>query len=433
METIDELLRLLRPVAGIDATRLWQWYNLAHDKKKKREIESILRLLGYTKARRDYKEEIRLPPPPVDRLTGEIEIGKVIYPDFPYAKLGLHPSELTKHMLIVGMTGTGKTNLVMQLLMQFARERIPFLIFDWKRNYSTLAGKPGFENLKVIKIADPDSDFTINPLIAPPGVNPKHWIGLIVDVLKDAFFVAHGPEYWFRKGLDEIYSSHGVYQGSKTFPTFNDLKRVLGKEYTRGREMLWMSSAKRVLAILTFSGVLGGLLNVKNHKGVDDLLGGQAVIEMDRLATIEKVFLSEAILLWIYHFMKAKGAKALNELRQVVVLEEAHHILSGNKERTVGEETIIETVIRMIREFGVGVVAVDQEPCKLSHSILSNTNTKMCMNLGSGKDMRIMAEAMNLTERERRYIDKLGVGEGIVKLKNRFVEPVYVRVAKVKD
>ncbi|MBN4081351.1 hypothetical protein JYT44_03195 [Caldithrix abyssi] len=56
-----------------------------------------------------------------------------------------------------------------------------------------------------------------------------------------------------------------------------------------------------------------------------------------------------------------------------------------------------------------------------------NLTHKSVLNLGSGDDILTMARAMNMTDQEKRFIDKLKVGHGIVKLKVRFDEPIHVR------
>jgi len=254
-------------------------------------------------------------------------------------------------------------------------------------------------------------------------------MALLVDVIKHSFFVAHGPEYFLRKGIDELYERFKVYEGSETYPTFSDLEKVLRKEYVKGREMLWMSSTKRVLAALTFSGLLGEVLDVRIQPQIEKFLGDQVVFELDNLASLEKTFFVEALLLWLYHYRKTEGAYGF---RHVVVIEEAHHVLSAKKERLVGEEPIIESFVRMIREFGEGVVAIDQEPSKLSKSILANTGCKVCFGLGSGEDMLIMGRAMNLGGEAVGWLDQLRVGGAVVKVFGRFSESIYVRFPLVK-
>jgi DNA helicase HerA-like ATPase len=422
-----EVLRQLSPVLGQRTDSLWYWHLLSEDQ---RESTKLIKLLASAKAHVGYRREIRLPPPAADKLAGEILMGQVIYPDGGYSTFGLNPVDLYRHVLVCGMTGAGKTNLVLHLLTELGKLGVPFLVFDWKSEYRQLLVSKENKNVKVIRIGDPDCEFRFNPLIPPPGVHPKHWLALIIDVIKHAFYVAHGPEYFFRKGIDKLYSSFGVYHGKSLYPTFSDLERLLAKEYVKGREQLWMSSTKRVLASLTFSGLLGEVLNVREQSDLVDLFSTPTIVELDNLASLERSFLTESLLLWLYHLRKAQGET--KELRHVTVLEEAHHVLSEKREFVSGEETVIETLVRMVREFGEGVIAVDQEPSKLSRSILANTSCKVCFNLGSGRDVRTMSEAMSLTSRERESIDLLNTGYGIVKMKNRFKQPICVKFPLVE-
>lgn len=425
MIEIKELLQKLEPLIGPRSKQLWKLRLFSKDEKAAYENTTLLRLLADRKAKIDYRDEIRLPPSKPDILKGEYQIGSVLYPDSEYAEFGLRESEFIKHLLIVGITGAGKTNLTLHLLQELAKKGKPFLVFDWKQNYRALKQLPEFRNLRIIRLGSKECEFRFNPLIPPPLVDPKNWMAMLVDVMKHAFFVAHGVEYFFRKGIDYLYQQFGIYDGKKEYPAFTDLEKVLQKEFVRGREMLWMSSVKRSLAVLTFSGLLGEILNVRQHHDFEDILNHQVILEMDNLATIEKIFLIESLLLWIYHFRKDQGNR--ETFKHAIVIEEAHHVLSGRKEMALGEETIMETIIRMIREFGESVIAIDQEPSKISNSILANTNCKICFNLGNGKDISVMAKCMNLNNEEQRYIDKLKTGCAIVKMKERFNEPVLVR------
>ncbi len=431
LDEINDLARKLEPVVGRTARGLWLLNLFSRDGKEASENKNLLRLLADQQARVNYQRSIRLPPPEPAQLIGDYNLGTVIYPDSPYGTLGLRPEELVKHVLIAGMTGTGKTNLALHILKQLGEKGVPFLVFDWKQNYRKLKKLPSLTNLKVIRIGDEKCDFKFNPLIPPAGIEPQHWIGLLIDVIKHSFFVSYGPEYFMRKGIDELYRRFGVYDGSGRYPTFADLQKVLQKEYVRGREMLWMSSVKRVMSCVTFSGVLGEVFEVRKSANLGTLFDGQVVLELDNLATVERIFLIESLLLWLYHYRKAQGKAS--KLRNVIVVEEAHHILSGRKEAMLGEETIVEGMIRMIREFGVGVIAIDQEPSKLSRSLMANTNCKICLNLGSGFDIEPMAKSMGLLNEEKNCIDLLKVGEGIVKLKSRFSEPVYVKFPLVSE
>jgi len=426
LDEISNLLQKLEPVFGNNTNTLWYLHLLSKNKKEFFDNRNILRIMADKIGGINYLEKIRLPPPKnKSLLNGKYLIGEVIYPESHYGEIGLEEEDFIKHILISGITGAGKTNLSFIMLQNLLKSGKPFLVFDWKQSYRELKELPDFKDLKIIRLGNLDCNFKFNPLIPPPGVHPKHWLALLIDVIKHAFYIAHGGEYFFRKGIDALYKRNGVYEGKNNYPIFENLEKLLLQEYVRGREMLWMSSVKRVLASLTFSGLLCETINSYEQTDLEELFKNNIIFEMDNLATIEKIFLVEALLLWIYHYRKNQGKT--NKLRQVILIEEAHHTLSAKKEYMTGEETIIESVIRMIREFGVGIIAIDQEPSKLSNSILANTNCKICFNLGHGNDIAAMSKAMNLTLIESRFIDKLEVGNSILKLKSRFSEPIQVK------
>ena len=201
IDEVDKLLRKLEPVLKDKTKGLWYLKLFSSDPKSERDTNTILRLIADKKVKLDYQECIRLPPPSEEKLNGEYHIGDVIYPDQEYAQFGIRENEFIKHILIVGMTGTGKTNLSFQLLRELAKHKKPFLVFDWKKSYRDLKQLPEFENLRIIRLGDNNESFKFNPLIPPNGVNPKHWMTMLIDIIKHAFFVGHGVEYFLRKGL----------------------------------------------------------------------------------------------------------------------------------------------------------------------------------------------------------------------------------------
>jgi len=407
MIDVKEILRKLEPFLSDKTKGLWYLSLLSKDKKSDRSNEMILNLLADKQTKLNYQKSIRLSPPEKEKLKGKYHIGSVIYPDRVYSDFGLKEDEFIKHILITGMTGSGKTNLSFQILKELNKHNKPFIVFDWKKSYRDLKQLPEFRNLKVIRLGDPDCTFKFNPLIPPKGVMPKHWMVMLIDVMKHAFFVGHGVEYFFRKGLDYLYKQFGIYEGKTKYPTFYDLELNMKKEYVKGRELLWMGAVKRVLASLTFSGLLGETLNVRNHGNLESLFNENVIIEMDNLATVEKIFFIESFLLWLYEYRKQEGKR--EQFKHAIILEEAHHILSGSKEIQFGEETILESIVRMIREFGESIIVIDQEPSKLSKSIIANTNCKITFNLGSGSDIMELSYAMGLSKEEEKAIDQIGL------------------------
>ena len=148
------------------------------------------------------------------------------------------------------------------------------------------------------------------------------------------------------------------------------------------------------------------------------------ILELDALADSDKIFLTEAIILWLYEHRKREDKR--EEFKHALIIEEAHHILSEKKERVEGIETIMETCLRQVREFGQAVIAIDQEPHKLSNSIKANTNCKITFNLGNGADIHDIAACLSLTPEERDYINLLTTGQAIAALKSRMGTPMLI-------
>ena len=82
----------------------------------------LIDILLHQTINKDYKEKILLDPGSKKDCRGEYELGKVIFPDKTYSSFGIKENEWIKHMLITGMTGTGKTNLCFHILRQYKKK-----------------------------------------------------------------------------------------------------------------------------------------------------------------------------------------------------------------------------------------------------------------------------------------------------------------------
>lgn len=432
--TSRETEEKLRKLASIDpklAETGWMFY-LGAEGSDRALADDFIDVLTYKHATKDYREEIFLEPPPRNLCAGEYELGTVLYPpNRPYSVFGLREDEWIRHTLITGMTGTGKTNLAFHILGELRAKEKPFLVFDWKRNYRDLVQLPEFSALHVFTVGRSPSPFLFNPLLPPPGAEPGHWLMKLVDVINHAYLGGHGVEFLLREGIDQVYRECGTLDGSNhDIPTFRKVKDAVEARPSQGRVGLWKASAMRALESLCFLHGLGPVLETDAHWDYQYILNSDVILELDGLSNNDKVFLVEAIILWIYEYRKNLGKR--EKFSHALLIEEAHHCLSEKKETNEGAETILETSLRQIREFGEAVIAIDQEPTKLSNSIKANTYMKVTMNLGNGKDVKDIAISMGLNIEETEFIDWLKTGEAVVSLKGRFHVPLHVRFPKME-
>jgi len=418
----------LRKLAALDprfADKNWLFY-LAGTGEERDEADDLLDVLLFQNAKKDFREQIFLEPPPVEDCVGEYVLGDVLYPPGTvHGSFGLREKEWNSHVLITGMSGAGKTNLAFQILRELRKKQKPFLVFDWKRNYRDLLQLPEFQNTKIFTVGRDVSPFRFNPLIPPPGIPPGQWLMKLVDVIKHAYFVGDGVEYLLREAIDQVYEDCGYIIGTNhKVPTFHLVQEQVQKRRLKGRMALWKASAMRVLESLCFRHGLEPVVNTDGQWDYEKLLNSDVVLELDTLSDSDKLFLVETMILWIYEFKKNSGKR--EHFSNALIIEEAHHVLSQMKENAEGAETIMETCLRQIRELGVAVIAIDQEPSKLSNSIKANTYSKITFNLGNGKDILDMSLCMALTNEETDFLDWLDIGHAIVALKGRVHVPLHV-------
>ena len=425
-EDIKAIVQQLEPVLGSNAKILWYKYITAKTIERRMKWERRIMLLA-ERALKAYEDRITLPPPRHEETRGPYDLGWVIYPDRPYSPFGLREDEFCKHILIVGMTGTGKTTATMQILKQLKKQGKRFLAFDWQKEYKKLQNLEEFKDLLVLKVGR-NSSFKFNPLIPPKSIDVREWLPKLVDVLNHAYLGGYGTEYILRDAILKAYKQAKVFEGSKEYPTFKLVRQYLKKNFFKGRMEWWNQTSTRILESLTYEGGLGSVLNTERQPNMKELLKKDVILELDALSSDDKKFLTEALLLWIYEFRKSQGES--EELKHAIVIEEAHNILSKKKESTLGGETIMETTLRMIRKFGEAVIVIDQEPSKLSESIKANTNTKISFTLGNGKDIQDIARSMELSQAQRKSLDMLKTGQAIAKVKGRIEQPILINFPK---
>ena len=418
----------MRRLAAVNpelAERSWLFY-LSGEGEERGLATDLFDVLLDQAVQQDYHERFVLDPPPRAVCTGEYSLGVVVYPPGQaYGAFGLREDEWLKHVLIVGMTGAGKTTLAFHLLRQLRRKGKPFLVFDWKQSYRDLRQLADLADTRVYTVARKAAPFRFNPLVPPPGTAPGEWLMQLVDVLKHAYFVGEGVEYLLRRGIDWCYQHCGLFDEQPcATPTFLRVREYVQKQRLQGRMSLWKASAQRVLEALCFRHGLGPVLNTAPTVDLAMLLTRPVVLELDALADADKVFLTEALILCLYHYRKNHGAREV--FHHALVIEEGHHILSQKKEHSAGSETIMETCLRQIREFGEAVVVIDQEPSKLSGSIKANTYTKIAFTLGNGADIEDITRCMRLTSDEANSLKLLSVGEAVVTLNGRTHRPLHV-------
>jgi len=413
MTRVQELCRQLKPVMGNKIDRLWSAYLAESDADGKADIEQTLELLAAKHLGKNYEPDRSPFPPPSKEFAGwgDIKLGNISYARRELYPFLLKSPRLKEHILIAGRSGSGKTNLAFVLMEGIMARGIKVLALDWKRGYRDLLSR--HPNLRVFTIGRDICPFRFNPLIPPAGCEPHLWIKLIVDVMASAYLGGEGVISLLVAGLDHLYSEFGVFDRHQTgWPTIHDLLAWLRTAKLKGRAAMWQASAERILLGMTY-GEFGAVLNTQDNSHVAELLQHDVILEMDGLSSSsDKVMFSEALTLYLYRYRLAQGPQ--ERLTNVILLEEAHNLLLKKSDES--RESILETSIRMVRQYGLGYVFVDQSASLLSKVAFANSYATVALSQKLRSDVQVMASAMNLSDEQKQALNTLAVGTAVVRL-----------------
>ena len=363
---------------------------------------------------------ILLPPPHPFEAYGEIQLGEVIWNNEIKGIFGLYDIELPQHIGIFGRTGAGKTNCAFLLLQRLLSMSKPFLVFDWKQTYRPLAKQ---HNLTLATPGHCFAPFSLNPfdLSNIPAQLHDAYLRHLLSVIMNTYLrelrllSVEGAEYLLLRAIDSLHNQRPLF-------TLKDIYLWILQYQGSAREKDWKSTVLNVLYKLT-TGPIGLVLNNTRSIDISRFINTNTIIELGWLGSPnDKAFLMQLVLLQLYyHFSQLPPSK---KTRFMVLVEEAHNILLEHKG---SYETVVEMVLRQIREYGVSLCLIDQHPSLMSLPALGTFCT-IAFNLRSPKDTDLMASSLCVNEPE--YFSSLRTGQAIVKIQDRYLKPFLVNFDK---
>lgn len=420
MDEIKETLRKLKPFLGNKADQLWLRYQLA-DFKEREQWAIAVRALAQRHRVNEIDPVIVLPPPSAQEALGALPLGTIQYLNKEPMEFGLRLPELTRHLGIFGSTGTGKTTLAKNLLRQLAAKGIPFMVFDWERNYRDLI--LDCPNLKVITIGSELAPFRFNFFRLPPGLTYPEYVKAVIDVFNRAYVGGVGSDSILLKVFDQAYRENET-------PTTQDAMLILAKEMQggslKGREMLWKQSSLRMLQFLSYGGT-GKVFNTTKSWPMEELVKEQVVFELGALSSPQdKRFFIEIFTLWYWLYLEHQGMED-EKLKHVVLFEEFHNLQDNSK-----KEDLLQKIFRQIRKYGTGLVVLDQTPFLIPNPIFENLYTKISFSLSHRQNVMAITGAMTLEKDQVPYLGLLQPGQAIGRLMGRIPRPFLLSVPFLK-
>ena len=349
----------------------------------------------------------------------------------------IEKNDYTRHCLIIGITGGGKTNtsksLLRTLWCQEADKRIPFLVIESaKREYWELRNLDHFEDLMVYTLGseDPQSAvrYRLNPFETIPGISLQSHIDLLLATFKTAFEMYPPMPYVLETAVYEIYKDRGWdivtnenRFGFTLYPTISDLYDKIG--YTvasMGYDKEVSSNIRSALEARIHSLMIGGkgaMLNTSRSVPIVSLLSCPTVLELEGIGDDEtKSFVIGILLVQLYEYRKCQKDKinGAKKLQHILIVEEAHRLLKHvSEEANPTQAKSVEFFCNMlaeIRTYGQGIFIADQIPTKLAPDTIKNTNLKIVHRTVAREDREAIGQAMNMSEDQIAYLSSLPRG-----------------------
>jgi len=377
-------------------------------------------------------------------------------PGLPIAKsndfIHLLPQMASRHGLVAGATGTGKTVTLRVLAEQFSRIGVPVFLADVKGDLSGIA-RPGGDHPKVLErvAALGLDDF------APQGYPTVFWdlygeqghpvrttVSEMGPLLLARLFDLNPTQEGVLNLVFKIADDQGLLL--LDLKDLQAMVRFVGERAGEFRTSYGNISAASIGAIQR------SLLSLEQQGGahffgepaldLDDLLqtgpGGLGVINVlaaDRLMQSPRLYAT--FLLWLLAelFERLPEAGDIQQPKLVFFFDEAHLLFDDPPKALL--ETI-EQVVRLIRSKGVGVYFVTQNPLDVPDAVLGQLGNRVqhALRAFTPRDQKAVRAAAETFRSNPgldvvRAITELGVGEALVSVLDRKGIPTPVERALV--
>lgn len=384
------------------------------------------------------------------KQTDTLSFGKLLYGgSITEMEYNIPVSSLSRHILLSGICGSGKTNTVKALLNNV--KKLPFLVIepakteyvDWAIQYNNEhPEKPitiYIPGCKTYKGGFAPKQLKINPFeLVWLKAEQEPNVLTHIDRLKSTFASAF-PMYDILPVLmeDLIYSVYqnkssdwltSVPQFGKTLPpSLNSLKmavdRVIENHQYEERVSRNMKACLNTRIDSLMRGWKGDMLNTMKSTPWAELFDKPVVINLSYVGDdVDKGFFMSLILQQLYEYRSALseiGEIDFNDdsCKHLTVIEEAHRVMSKCENVELPQyktAMMFSNMLSEIRAYGEGFLLVDQVPTRLIPDAIKNTNLKIAHRLVAEDDCKAIGESMGLNKEQRLVLPKLLTGQCIV-------------------
>jgi len=304
----------------------------------------------------------------------DIFLGRCNDPNFWNQNIYWKPQkEQNPHLLISGMSGSGKTETLKVICHELRNQGVPLLIFDFHNDFTAFGDN--LINEKNIKI---------HPLQVLIGQKPKDVVYQVSSILKHTFdSLTPVQEGTIRSAIKKFYKDSGIYDlselndGSIQLLPFLEFKECL-RDVTADQRTRTSIDVK--LDILFDYEVFSAQKDAINF---DSLMNKSTIFQLknapsDDVKQIVAELMINKLINYSYHQDQTK------KIRLYCILDEAH--------RMVYAGSPIDKLMREARKYGIGVILASQRATDFNEVLLANSGAILTLKQNLAKDAKYIAK-----------------------------------------
>lgn len=415
----------------------------------------------------DIWPDFSLTPQEIKPTLFSIPLGKLIYDrqDSPIP-VSLNIDTLSRHALVAGVNGSGKTNTVLSVLEGFLNADKPIIVFepakteyvDWAIAYNRLVDEfnktvPNDKKRKRIRIYIPGCNYyakgneelkdvlRLNPFEVIASKNELNGYRIVShldklkSVLAGAFPMQDILPTVIERLLYKLYSDAGWLDEDtptkkRPFPTLESvnlpfIKGLMDQLGYAEENTMNISAALRTRFNSMKQGWKNTLLNNQEIQGITwkDIFEEPCVINLSYVGDdSDKAFIISLLMQFLYEYRIAESEAAGysfndNECRHLAVIEEAHRVMTKCDSPELPQyrsNQMFTSILSEVRAYGQGIMVVDQVPSRLIEDAVKNTNVKIIHKIVSSDDTELLSESVGMSKEQQNVIPKLSIGQAVL-------------------
>jgi len=362
---------------------------------------------------------------------GEIPIGRILKGKIRKQKFFLSLKDLEKHMFICGATGTGKSNFLMNFLINFSKIfKIPFFLVEFKGEYHFLQKK-----IEDVLIYWPGENFSIN-IFNPGNADPLVHAERIFDILKSGKFLDENAEFspQMEKVLVEILIEVCQDDKYQNWEGFEEVCKIYLKENRNNIPMVKQTLISIKNRIRRFSrGPLKVLFEENDKINIDKLFERNTLLDLSSIIRLggekeDALFFLNMVLKYLWDKNLMRGSNDYKGIKHLTIIEDAQYFAPQDFVKKSKITTYLEDIALLQRGTGECLVTLATRP-DISKEILANNGVVLTFKNHIEKE--IMCELLNLDLEKKSYLSILEEGQCIIRV-NSVKEPFILDIPYIE-